>query len=153
MDQWHDLMIHHLWLYLEVRTAAFVEVFATPDILQARPVFTGIEAPAPMLARLHMAYRRDARDLALTQYGNAFFGTVVWWHPAFAIAALAGLVALLRRRRPADIAMAALLASAFAFTASFFVISISCDYRYLYFLDLSALAALFYLSLDTREAA
>jgi hypothetical protein len=152
MDQWHDLMIHHLWLYLEVRTAAFVEVFATPDILQARPVFAGIEAPAPMLARLHMAYRRDARDLALTRYGNAFFGTVVWWHPAFAIAALASLVVLLRRRRPADIAMAALLASAFAFTASFFVISISCDYRYLYFLDLSALAALFYLSLDTREA-
>ena len=49
--------------------------------------------------------------------------------------------------------MAALIASALAFTASFFVISISCDYRYLYFLDLSALAALFYLSLDTREAA
>jgi hypothetical protein len=41
-----------------------------------------------------------------------------------------------------------MLIAAFAFTASFFVISIACDYRYLYFLDIAALAAVFYLALD-----
>ena len=48
--------------------------------------------------------------------------------------------------------MAGLLAGAFAFTASFFAISIACDYRYLYALDLSALTALVYLALDWRSA-
>ena len=54
--------------------------------------------------------------------------------------ALVALCILLRRRRPEDIAVAGLLASAFVVTASFFVISIACDYRYLYFLDLAAIA-------------
>ena len=58
----------------------------------------------------------------------------------YALLALAGLVVLVSRRRPADLAMAGLLAGALAFAASFFVISISCDYRYLYLLDLAALA-------------
>jgi hypothetical protein len=35
-----------------------------------------------------------------------------------------------------------LLGSALLFTASFFVIAIACDYRYLYFLDAAAMAAL-----------
>jgi hypothetical protein len=41
-----------------------------------------------------------------------------------------------------------MLLASLAFTASFFVISIACDYRYLYALDLAALASLFYLALD-----
>jgi len=53
---------------------------------------------------------------------------------------------LWRRRRPADIVAAAMLASAFAFAASFFVISVACDYRYLYFLDLAVIAATLYAS-------
>ena len=63
---------------------------------------------------------------------------------------MAELILLLRRRRPADIAMAGMLGGALACTASFFFISIACDYRYLYALDLSALLAAFYLSLDWR---
>jgi hypothetical protein len=42
-----------------------------------------------------------------------------------------------------------MLSAAMVFTASFFVISIACDYRYLYFLDVAALTACFYLVLDT----
>jgi hypothetical protein len=37
-----------------------------------------------------------------------------------------------------------MLVGALTFTACFFVISIACDYRYLLFLDLSAIAALVY---------
>jgi hypothetical protein len=53
---------------------------------------------------------------------------------------------LLRRRRSPDLAVAAMLGSAFAFAASFAVISIACDYRYLYDLDLAVIAASFYLA-------
>ena len=41
----------------------------------------------------------------------------------------------------ADLAVAGLLAGALLFTLTFVIISIACDYRYLLFLDLSAMAA------------
>ena len=41
-----------------------------------------------------------------------------------------------------------LLLSGLGFTASFFLISIACDYRYLYMLDLATLVALVYWALD-----
>jgi len=97
---------------------------------------------------LGLPERYDARDEALDNYAAFFAGSPVYSHAAWGAAAAIALVLLLRRRRPADIAMAGLLAGALLCTASFFVISIACDYRYLYVLDLSALAALFYLALD-----
>jgi uncharacterized membrane protein YphA (DoxX/SURF4 family) len=62
------------------------------------------------------------------------------------------MIALFARRRAADIAIAFMLLATFAFTASFFVISIACDYRYLYFLDLATLVAAFYVAFDWRSA-
>jgi len=53
-------------------------------------------------------------------------------------------VVLLRRRDPADTVVAGLLAGALLFALSFFFISIACDYRYLFFLDLAAMAAALY---------
>ena len=150
--QWRQTFTDHVWLYLRVRGAAFVWVFATPDIAACRPVFTGVEGPAREMGELGLSPRRDARDRALETYGKALFGTPVFSHPAFAVLAASCLILLLRRRGPADIAVAAMLLGAFAFTLSFFVISIACDYRYLYVLDLSALAALLYLALDVRSA-
>ena len=148
--QWRALVFEHPLLYLRVRAAAFGWVFATPDIATCRPVFTGVEGPSRELKELGIQPRRDAIDRALETYGKAFFGTPVFSHVAFALLAAACLVLLLRRRRPADIAIAGLLAGAFAFTLSFFAISIACDYRYLYILDLSALTALVYLAMDAR---
>ena len=46
-----------------------------------------------------------------------------------------------------------MLGGALTFTASFAVISIACDYRYLYFLDLSAIAAALYLAASARRGA
>lgn len=149
--QWRDLVFDHPLLNLRVRADAFIWVFATPDIVACRPVFTGIEGPARELKELGIRPRRDRVDLALYAYGEVFLGTPVFSHIAFAILALACLVLLLRRRRPADIAIAAMLVAMFAFTASFLAISIACDYRYLYALDLCALTALVYLALDARS--
>ena len=62
----------------------------------------------------------------------------------FLVVAFGELVLLLWRRQASDIAIAAMLVAAIVFTLSFFVISIACDYRYLYFLDVAAELALVY---------
>jgi hypothetical protein len=146
--QWNDLIVHHPWLYIKVRSAIFGWVFLTPDIALCRPVFVGIEGPATEMAELGIVARRSKRDLALDRYARAFMGTPFLSHVFYAGLALLALIVLLRRRAPGDLAMAAMLGSAIAFAASFFAISIACDYRYLYFLDVAALAAVFYLASD-----
>ncbi len=148
---WRDLVLHHPWEYLRVRADVFRWVFLTPDLSRCVPYYTGVDGPPDEMDNLGLAKRSDARDEALEQYVGAFAGTPVFSHAAWAALALAELVLLLRRRRPADIAMAGMLVGALACTASFFVISIACDYRYLYGLDLSALLAAFYLSVDWRS--
>lgn len=146
--QWYDLVLHHPWLYLKVRADVFRWVTITPDIAACRPVFVGVEGPAGEMQDLGLQPRLSPRDLALRDYTKAFMGTPALSHLAFAILGFAAMIVLLRRRGPGDIAVAFLQIAAFAFTASFFVISIACDYRYLYMLDLAALTALFYLALD-----
>ena len=147
-SQWTDLVVHHPWLYLKVRATEFAWVFLTPDIAECRPVFVGVEGPAGEMADLGIAPRRSARDLTLQSYARSFMDTPVLSHVFYALLALAMLIVLLRRRSPGDLAVAAMLGAAFLFTASFFVISIACDYRYLYFLDLAAISGAFYLALD-----
>jgi hypothetical protein len=146
--QWYDLVLHHPWLYLKTRAEIFRWVVLTPDVAACRPVFVGVEGPAGEMADLGLKPRQSPRDLALSAYAKSFMGTPVLSHLAFAIPGLLMLVLFLKRRAPGDTAFAFLLLSAFAFAASFFVISIACDYRYLYALDLSVIASLVYLALD-----
>jgi hypothetical protein len=148
--QWYDLVLHHPWLYLKVRAAAFGWVFFTPDIAACRPVFVGVEGPAGEMGDLGLSPRKDARDLAISAYAKSFMRTPILSHLMYAVLAVGAFVLLLLRRSPGDTAVAFMLMAAFAFAASFFAISIACDYRYLYFLDLSALTAVFYLSLNPR---
>jgi len=149
--QWTNLILHHPWLYLQTRWAAFRWVFLTPDLQACYPYDFGIDGPPDVMKALGYVRRWDARDEALAAYAGHFAGTPILSHAFYAALALAALVLLLRRRRPTDIAIAGMLASALAFTASFFVISIACDYRYLYALDLSALTAVFYLACNPQE--
>ena len=151
-EEWHALIATHPGLYLRVRGDIFRWVFLTPDIAACRPVYTGVLGPAAMMQRLRLPVRLDSRDVALMRYAKSFMGTPVFSHPAYAVLALWLLAILLIRGTPADRAMAALLVSAIAFTASFFVISIACDYRYLYVLDLATMVAAFHLVLDWRSA-
>jgi hypothetical protein len=151
-EEWNNLIAAHMALYLRVRAEVFRWVFFTPNLVACRPVFSGVEGPGAQMNTLGIRKRFDMRDAALGYYAQAFEGSPVWSHLFYAVLALAMLPFLFARRRPADIAMGFMLLSTFAFTASFFVIAIACDYRYLYFLDLATLVAAFYMTLDWRSA-
>ncbi|MBV9991035.1 MAG: hypothetical protein JOZ72_07045 [Alphaproteobacteria bacterium] len=140
--QWYDLVFHHTALYLKVRARVFAHVLFTPDIVGCRPVFVGVEGPPGEMSELGIAPRLDGRDVALRSYAQAFMGTPAFSHVFFAVAGLLALVPLWRLGKRA---LAFLLIASFAFTASFFAISIACDYRYLYVLDLAVIAAWLYL--------
>ncbi|MBI1330629.1 MAG: hypothetical protein GC166_12100 [Alphaproteobacteria bacterium] len=146
--QWLALVWRELPAYLKLRTDIFRWIFLTPDIGQCVPYYVGVDGPLPEMEDLGLVERFDDRDEALDFYGSLFIGTPVLSHGFYAITGLFVSVVLLRRRRSEDIAMAGLLAAAALFSASFFSIGIACDYRYLYFLDLAAMIAGFYLSLD-----
>jgi hypothetical protein len=145
---WKDLVLQRPGLYLTHRLKVFGQVFLTPSIERCGPVAAGVEGPADLLAKLAIAPGVDGRDAWLDRYASGFFGTPVFSHLTYAVLALAVAAALALRRRPADIAMIGLVLSGLGFAASFLFLSIACDYRYLYMLDLSALTGLVYLALD-----
>jgi hypothetical protein len=147
---WLDLMAHEPALYLKARESAFRWVLATPDIDLCLPVHVGVEGPAPALGDLKMPSRKDRRDIRLYNYVTWFMDTPGLNHVTYAIVALLVGVALLVRREPADLVVAAMMAGALGFAASFFVISIACDYRYLYMLDIAAVTGVIYLAADPR---
>jgi hypothetical protein len=146
--QWRDLILHRPDLYLRIRWEDFRWVFLTPIIDRCLPVYTGLDAPDYKMKPLGLIHRYSPSDQQLVNFDSWVVDTPIQRHWAYALAALVVAGALLLRRRPEDLAVAALMLGALGVTASFFVISIACDYRYLYVLDLSALTGLFYLSLD-----
>jgi hypothetical protein len=148
--EWVRLVTEDTGLYLRARAAAFRQVFATPVIDHCLPIEVGVEGPPQILKSLHMASRSNGRDQRLYNYTTWFLDTPAMSHVAYAALALVVMGLLLVRRGPADLMIAALLGGALTFTASFFVISIACDYRYLYALDVSALTGLLYFALDPR---
>jgi len=148
--EWLDLILHKPALYLQVRTEVFRWVLTTPDIDRCLPIHLGAGGPAKAMADLGMADRFDRRDGQLYNYVTWFLDTPAYSHVAFGLVALAVGVLLLFRRDPADLAMAALMWGALGFAASFFVISLACDYRYLYLLDMAGVTGLLYLALDPR---
>lgn len=147
---WVQLVTQDPGVYLKARMAAFRQVFATPIIDHCLPIEVGVEGPEPILKSLHMTSRSDRRDTRLYNYTTWFLDTPAMSHVAYAVLALVVGLLLLVRRRPADLMMAALQGGALAFTASFFIISIACDYRYLYVLDMAAVTGLLYVALDPR---
>jgi hypothetical protein len=146
--QWQAMVRSHPDLYLATRWPVFLWVVATPDLSACHPAFAGVEGAPDLLRTLGLTPHIRAQDRLLAGYTRAFMGTPVLSHLVFLALALVLLAALLWRRRPADLAMAAMLGGALVFTASFFVVSLACDYRYLYFLDLSAMTAGLYWVID-----
>jgi hypothetical protein len=139
--QWLQLIARHPLLYLQTRAMDFRWLLLTPNIDSCVAFFVGVEGPEPWISQLHMTNYKRPQDEALEAYGDVLTPTPLFWHGLYALGAVALLILLLRRRAPGDLAIAALLASALAFAASFFVISVACDYRYLYFLDVAAMGA------------
>ena len=150
--QWRALIGRHPLLYLKMRARLFTWVFFTPHIVACLPAYIGIDGPPPELRALGLTARIRPRDKMLFAYVTRFEGTPILSHAAFALAGIAVLCILLWRRRPADLVMGFLLLAALGFAASFFFISVACDYRYLYFLDLSVLAVVLHLACDPGNA-
>jgi len=144
--QWRDLIFGRPDLYLRVRSTDFAWVVLTPDIHECLPFFVGVDGPQPVMRKLGLVRRMGERDSVLKAYGSALASTPMFSHALFGLLALVVLAGLVRRRRPADIVLAAMILSALAFSASFFIVSVACDYRYLYFLDVSAMAGALYLA-------
>ena len=148
--EWLDLIVQKPGLYLQVRADVFRWVLQTPVIDRCLPVHLGVGGPAKAMADLGMTDRFTPRDQRLYNYVTWFLDTPAMSHVAFAGIALVVGVVLLIRREPADLMIAGLMAGALAFAASFFVISLACDYRYLYLLDIAAITGALYLALDPR---
>src|SRR5665213_3324620 len=146
--QWLDLIAHHPWLYLKQRASMFGWVLFTPKIDACLPFYVGVQGPQDEMDQLNLDARYDSRDEWLQNYGNRFEGTPVFSHALFALLSLMAMVILFLRRKDTDIVMGVMQASVLLFTLSFFAISLACDYRYLYGVDLSAMLAWFYLALD-----
>jgi hypothetical protein len=142
--QWRDLVLRHPLLYLRVRASVFRWTLLTPRPAECVMVSTGVDGDADALAAARLAERQTPRDDAIEAYALAFAATPVYSHGTYAVVGIGLVALLLRRRRPADVMVAAMVAGALTFAATFAVISIACDYRYLYGLDLSVIAATLY---------
>ena len=141
---WRELIVHHAPLYLSVRWDDLRAVLTTPDRQVCHFAPVGIDGDPAVAKSLGIPNRFRPQDLRLAAYAGLFFATPVYAHLAWGVLALGLLIFLLWRRRGADPAVAGLLASALLFAATFAIASIACDYRYLLFLDWSALAGAVY---------
>lgn len=148
--EWLDLITDDTPLYLRARTQSFLTVLTTPEVMACLPVHVGIVGPPSALKDLAMPRRASVDDGRLYNYATYFFDTPAMSHLVFGGFALITLLALMVRRDPADLVIAGFMAGAIGFAATFFVISIACDYRYLYILDLAGLTGLLYLAIDPR---
>ena len=137
--QWRQLVFSHPGLYARERMAVFRWVVAPPDLIVCHPDVVGVDGPADLLKTLGLKEQIRPQDRLLYIYVANYFHTPVLSHLLYGVLALLFLFLLLRRGGASDIAIAGLQGAALVFAASFFVISIACDYRYLYFLDLAAM--------------
>ncbi len=146
--QWREVIWASPAAYLKHRADVFRWTFLTPDLAQCLPATVGVEGPAAMLKELNVQTGIDPQDRALGDYARRFYGTPVYSHLTWAVVAVGMIALLLRRHDPADGIVIALLIGTLGFVASFAVISVACDYRYLYLLDLAAMVSLIYVALD-----
>jgi 4-amino-4-deoxy-L-arabinose transferase-like glycosyltransferase len=148
LGQWGDIILRHPGAYLAHRLDVFRWLAAPPVIDRCLPLYVGTNGPDNLLRDLRLVAGDEPQDLQLYNYGTWFFDTPIYSHVLYMAICVLVLAGALWRRAPADWVVAAMMGSALAFTASFLVISIACDNRYLYFLDIAAMAGLLYLALD-----
>jgi hypothetical protein len=148
--QWREVVLRHPGAYLRHRADAFRWVLATPTLALCLPVQVGVAGPQPMIDALQVTAAPASETEALAAYARRFYETPVYSHLTYAAIAAVALALLLWRRDPADCVVAAMLLGTAGFVASFFLISVACDYRYLYLLDLAAISAALYVALDPR---
>jgi hypothetical protein len=147
-QQWRALIVAHPDLYVAIRTRVFLSTLMTPASDSCPMVFTGVDGTDPAILRdIGISARYNLRDEWGDNYASRFLGTPVFSHIFYGALLVALLAMAIRQfamgdRRPEVTAVIALAGAALTFAASFFVISIDCDYRFLYFLDVASMAAL-----------
>jgi hypothetical protein len=146
--QWKRIIVHYPAAYLVQRADVFRWTFLTPKLELCLPVQVGVSGPDDMVRQLDVQSGIDVQDQGVYDYAKRFFKTPVFSHVTWALAAVGVMVLLLRRRDPADWVFIGLLGGTLLFVASFAVISVACDYRYLYLLDLAAMVGVLYTALD-----
>ncbi|HEX3945578.1 MAG TPA: hypothetical protein VHW69_15985 [Rhizomicrobium sp.] len=144
---WLNFVLQNPSLYLRERAEVFRWVFLTPDISICVPYVVGFRGPPQAMSDLGFSTRVSPRDKLMNRYGHALMRTPLFSHVTFLLLAIFEIGLLLWRRSAPDIAFASMLTGAIVFCASFFFISLACDYRYFYVLDLTALTALIYIAL------
>jgi len=146
--QWRDIVVHHTGAYLAHRFDVFRWMVAPPDIDRCLPYTTGVDGPPDMMAALDLPHGWEPQDTAMGNYVTWFIDTPLYSHIVYGAVALGVALILMLRRDPVDVVIAAMMLAGLGFAASFFLISVACDFRYLYFLDVAAMAGLLYLALD-----
>jgi hypothetical protein len=145
-EQWASLIRDHPGLYLKTRARVWLTTLGTPRSAACPMIVTGVDGDDPaMLDEAGLRARDDAKDEWDGDYASWFLGGPLYSHLFYGALLIAALVWLARRwwrgdRGPEAIVTGAMGLVALAFTASFFVISVDCDYRFLYFLDVAAMA-------------
>ena len=146
-EQWASLIRDHPGLYLEMRARVWLTTLRTPGSANCPIIITGVDGDPAMLGRAGLRARDDAKDEWDEDYASRFIGGPLYSHVFYGALLLVALVWLGWRWRRGDrdaeaIVTVAMALAALAFAASYFVIAIDCDYRFLYFLDVAAMAAL-----------
>lgn len=138
-ESWRTLVLRHPLLYLRVRAAVFGAVLATPQAFACHFAPVGVAGDPDRLKALGLTARIRPQDRRLAGYAGLYFATPVYSHLFWGALALSLLGWFAWRGRA--VAMTGLLSGALLFTITFVIVSIACDYRYLAFLDLAAMAA------------
>jgi hypothetical protein len=145
---WVRLIVKDPGLYLRVRTEVFLATLTTPPADSCPMIIIGVDNGSQELLQMSgLTARRSERDDLAEDYASDFYGTPVFSHLAWGAVLLIGMAFALRdlrrgARRADLIAVVSMGVAAFLYVAAFFVISGACDYRYMYFLDVAAMAML-----------
>ena len=146
--EWRAMIAEDPLGYARRRLEVFRWVFLTPKLELCVPLHLGVSGLPNVEKDLGLVDGHWLQDTRLYVYATGWHHTPFYSHLAYALAAAAVAILLMIRRDPPDIAIAALMVAVLGFTATFLVVSIACDYRYLYAVDLAAITGVLYLAVD-----
>ncbi len=151
--QWWRMVRQNPGAWLAHRAAVFRWMVFPSDVRECLPVWVGVDGPAEQISALGLSRGARPQDSALYAYATRWFGTPLFVNGAWALLAVALGAVLLRRRRSGDVTMVLLLGTALAFCASFALIGIACDVRYLFLLPVACCGALAQLAAAAKDRA
>ena len=151
--EWRAMILADPVGYLRRRLEVFRWVFLTPNLAACGPLHLGVSGLPQIEKDLGLIDGPTLQDAQLYAYASHWFATPLYSHLTYALLAAAVAVFLLMRRGTGDVAIAGLMVGALGFTATFLLVSIACDYRYLYALDLAAITGVLYVAVDPSRRA